>query len=155
MNNYSAQQLWERYVRLNPDVPDQYEAWRFGYTKELADRLSELVLSGTKTATSSNYALYEIENEALPFVGKYNIVLDGDDMAKAIVVTTTVEIVPFDEVSAEHAFREGEGDRSLAHWRHVHEEFFTEELQKYNGTFDLKMPVVCEGFQLVYRVDQT
>ena len=35
--------------------------------------------------------------------------------------------VPFDEVSKEHAYKEGEGDRSLAYWRDVHEDFFAEE----------------------------
>lgn len=153
MDNQSAQQLWERYVTLNPNASDKYDAWRFGYTKELADRLSDLVLLGTKTATASNYALYEIEHEPLPFVGKYNIVLDGDDIAKSIVVTTSVDIVPFDKVSAEHAFLEGEGDRSLAYWREVHEAFFTEEIQKQKGRFDPKMLVVCERFELVYRSD--
>ncbi|OAB36016.1 ASCH domain-containing protein [Paenibacillus glacialis] len=154
MNNNSAQQLWERYLTLNPNAPNHYDAWRFGYTKELADELSELVLSGTKTATSSNYSLYEIENEPLPFVGQYNIILDGEDIAKSIVVTTFVEVVPYDEVSAEHAFLEGEGDRSLAYWRDVHEAFFTEELQQMNHSFNSKMPVVCQRFQIVYRSDQ-
>lgn len=153
MDNQSAQQLWERYVTLNPNASDKYEAWRFGYTKELADRLSDLVLAGTKAATASNYALYEIENEPLPFVGKYNIVLDGDDIAKSIVVTTSVEVIPFDEVSAEHAFLEGEGDRSLAYWREVHETFFTTELENSHLEFDPKMLVVCERFELVYRSD--
>jgi len=155
MDNNSAQQLWERYVALNPITHDNYDAWKFGYTKELADGLSDLVLLGTKTATSSNYDLYEIENEPLPFVGQYNIILDGDDIAKSIVVTTSVEVVPYDEVSEEHAFLEGEGDRSLAYWRVVHEEFFTEGLRNINRSFDPQMPVVCQRFQLVYRYDET
>ena len=34
------------------------------------------------------------------------------------------------EVSEEHAYKEGEGDRSLAYWRAVHEEFFTKEFEE-------------------------
>ncbi|OAB47893.1 ASCH domain-containing protein [Paenibacillus antarcticus] len=154
MDNNSAKQLWERYVVLNPNVPNHYDAWKFGYTNELADELSNLVLLGTKTATASSYELYEIENEPLPFVGQYNIILDGDDIAKSIVVTTSVEVVPYDEVSAEHAFLEGEGDRSLEYWREVHEAFFTEGLQQMNLIFNSKMLVVCQRFQLVHRSDQ-
>ena len=42
------------------------------------------------------------------------IVTDGRGIPHALIATTRVDVVPFDEVSAEHAFLEGEGDRSLA-----------------------------------------
>ncbi|MEC0090277.1 hypothetical protein [Paenibacillus macquariensis] len=43
MDNNSAQHLWERYVVLNPNVTNHYDAWKCGYTKELADELSDLM----------------------------------------------------------------------------------------------------------------
>ena len=54
------------------------------------------------------------------------IVLDGAGHPRALVVTTEARVVPFDQVDADHARDEGEGDGSLEHWREVHERFFTE-----------------------------
>nr|WP_289038033.1 ASCH domain-containing protein [uncultured Allobacillus sp.] len=151
MNNKSITQMWSEYLKMNPSAPTEYEAWAFGDSKEMADELAELVLEGKKTATSSNYTLYELEKEELPYVGLINIILDGDGNAVAIVETTSVEIVPFDEVTAEHAYLEGEGDRTLRYWRDVHEDFFKKEFEMINQEFNYKIPVVCERFELVYK----
>ena len=151
MNNESITQMWNDYQKINPGAPKEYEAWAFGDSKETADELAELVLEGKKTATSSNYTLYELENEELPHVGLINIILDGDGNAVAIAETTSVEVVPFDEVTAEHAYLEGEGDRTLRYWRDVHEDFFKREFEKIEQNFDYKIPVVCERFELVYK----
>ena len=122
-------------------------AWAFGATTEQSDELVGLVLDGTKTATSSAYADYEKEGEDLPEPGTLGIVLDGEARPRALVVTTEVRVVPFDEVDADHARDEGEGDRSVEHWRQVHERFFTEHA---DGGFRPDMPVVLERFHLLY-----
>lgn len=124
MDNYSVIQLWENYRKNASNVPESYDAWAFGDSKEMADELAELVADGIKTATSSNYVVYEEENEPLPYAGLHNLILDGDGNAAAIIETTFIEIVSFDEVTEEHAFMEGEGDRTLKYWREVHESFF-------------------------------
>ena len=58
--------------------------------------------------------------------------------------------MPFDRVSEEQAFREGEGDRSLEYWRRVHEDFFRRELAGAGLAFSPDMPVVCEEFEVVW-----
>lgn len=121
-------------------------AWSFGATPEQADELLGLVLDGTKTATSSAHADYALDDEPLPEVGALGIVLDGAGHPRALLETTAVEVRTFDEVDAEHAHLEGEGDRSLAYWRRVHEEFFV----TYASGFDPAMPVVLERFRLVF-----
>ncbi|OEH94406.1 ASCH domain-containing protein [Bacillus solimangrovi] len=151
MNNKSIIDLWKKYKSINSNAPTDYEAWAFGNTKEMADELANLVLEGKKTATSSNYTLYEIDKDPLPEIGLHNIILDGDGNAVAIVETIAVEVVLFDEVTEEHAHLEGEGDRSLRYWRDVHEAFFKRELEAVDIQFHDKIPVVCERFQLVYK----
>jgi uncharacterized protein YhfF len=151
MEGKTVNQLWENYQKINPNAPKGYEAWAFDDSKEMADELAALVLEGKKTATSSNYILYEAENEPLPYAGLHNIILDGKGKAVAIVETTSVEVMPFDEVTEEHAYMEGEGDRSLAYWRDVHETFFKKELDAMNREFHDKIPVVCEKFKVVYK----
>lgn len=150
MSNDSINQMWEAYRRANPKAPENYEAWAFGDSKEMADELAELVLNGTKTTTASNYTMYK-EDEPLPYVGLHNIVLDGDGRAVAIVETTSVETVPFDEVTEEHAYLEGEGDRTLRYWREAHEDFFKKEFKEVNQEFHNKIPVVCERFKVIFK----
>lgn len=121
-------------------------AWAFGATPEQADALLDLVLAGRKTATASALADYEAESEAIPEVGALGVVLDGRGRPRALVETTRVRVMPFDEVDAGHARAEGEGDGSLDAWRAVHRRFFAEHSL---GGFDPKMPVVLERFRVL------
>lgn len=140
-------ELWAAYKAVDPDAGDEYEAWAFG---DRPDWLAELTRTGVKTATSSVGPLYELEGEALPGVGEYSVILDSRDQAVCVIRTTRVYTVPFDQVSAEHARKEGEGDRSLEYWRRVHEDFFRAELAETGLTFSPDMPVVCEEFEVVF-----
>lgn len=128
-----------------------YDAWSFGNNPSMANELAELVVQGIKTGTASLYQLYELENSLLPPVGGLNIILDGDNNAVCITETTKVYICPFLEVTEEHAFKEGEGDRSLSYWRKVHKDFFSRELKEYDIMFDINMLVVCEEFRVVFK----
>lgn len=123
-------------------------AWSFGADPAEADELLGLVLAGTKTATAS--ALRDYEGDPLPERGTLSILLDGSGHPRALLEATDVRVVPFDEVDEEHARLEGEGDRSLAHWRAVHERFFTRVAAGEPG-FQADMPVVLERFRVVYQ----
>ncbi|MBQ9827955.1 MAG: ASCH domain-containing protein [Lachnospiraceae bacterium] len=141
-------ELWDKYAAEN-DVRDaEYEAWAFGGDPDL---LAELVKDGIKTATASAYPLYEIEGEPLPEAGEYSVIRDSGDEAVCIIRTKRVYVAPFKEVSAEHAYKEGEGDRSLEYWRKVHEEFFAECMEEAGLAFTPDMDVVCEEFEVVYK----
>ena len=144
----SGEKLWEAFVREKHPAGGLYTAWAFGME---ADRLAQLVLSGEKTATASAYPLYEWEREPLPTAGEYSVILDAKDQAVCVIRTNRVSVIPFHAVPAEHAFKEGEGDRSLAAWRETHEKFFTEELKRAGLEFSPDMKVVCEEFEVVYR----
>ncbi len=120
--------------------------WSSGRTPAQADELVGLVLDGVKTATASARADYQAEGAALPRVGEMGIVLDGAGHPRALVETIAVDVVPFSEVGEGHARDEGEGDRSLDHWRRVHADFFGGSA----GGFEPDMPVVLERFRLVF-----
>ncbi|NYS48758.1 ASCH domain-containing protein [Streptococcus danieliae] len=158
----SPSELWQAYLLINPTAGSQPEAWAFGAE---ADRLAGLVLAGQKTATSSAYDLYQLAGEDLPKEGGYDILLDGQGQAFAVLATRKVYVCPFDQVMEEHAYQEGEYEplpgesadlesfkaASLLHWRQVHEDFFTVALMEAGLNFSEKMLVVCEEFELVYR----
>ena len=143
----NAKEMWEKFkIEKNVNI-DKYDAWAFGGAP---DELADLVVSGTKTATASAYPLYEQENEPLPKVNDYNVILNSKDEAVCIIRTTKVYVEKFNRVSIEHAFKEGEGDRSLEYWRKVHQEFFTECLKDTDLEFNEDMKVVCEEFKVVF-----
>ena len=121
----TAEEMWNQ-----SGLTGEYDAWSFG---DDADTLARLVKDGE-----------------LPEAGAYNIILDSDEQAVCITRTTKVYVTPFSQVTAEHAFKEGEGDRSLAYWREVHKRFFTEELKEADLEFDEDMKLVCEEFETVY-----
>ena len=125
----TAEELWNK-----SGLTGEYEAWAFGGAP---DKLAKLVLEGTKTATCSAYELYQVENEPIPQVGDYSVILDSKDNAVCIIQTTKIYIAPYSSCSKEHAYKEGEGDRSLEYWKDVHEEFFTDEMKSINKSFSL------------------
>lgn len=137
------------YVGPSPLASVPPPAWSFGGTAEQADALLALVLDGRKTATASALWEYDAEDSPLPESGNLAIVLDGSGRPRALLATTEVSVVPFDEVDEEHARLEGEGDGTLAHWREVHERFFSEHAADDHG-FSPDLPVVLERFRVVY-----
>lgn len=143
----TPEQLWNEYKTINPTIGDDFEAWAFGVEP---DQLADLVLKGEKTATASAYDLYQIDGESIPQAGTFDVILDGQGQAVCIIKVTKVTVVPFNQVSAEHAFKEGEGDKSLAYWRQVHEEFFTEWMAEAGLAFSEETGVVLEEFCKVY-----
>jgi uncharacterized protein YhfF len=135
------------------DVPAEYQGlprWSFGDSAALADELLALVLAGKKTATCDALRQYEAEGIAIPRAGERSIVTDGAGRPRCVVETTGVEIKRFDQVGADFARDEGEGDQSYAYWRRVHEEYFTRR-----GRFAPDMPLVCERFRLVETLRQS
>lgn len=135
-----------KHPRLPANVPD---SWAFGATAEHADQLLALVLAETKTGTASSLWDYEHSGDPLPVVGDLSIILDGRDLPRAVIETIEVRVVAYDEVSAEHAHSEGEGDRTLEAWRAIHEKYWREHSESPRG-FAPDMPVVCERFRLVF-----
>ena len=138
----TAEELWRQ-----SGLTGEYEAWAF---EDAPDQLADLVRQGIKTATCSAYDLYRIEGEPVPKVGGYSVILDSRGDAVCIVKTTKVCVMAFDRVSEAHARKEGEGDRTLSHWRTVHRDYLTRVLARNNLTFSEKTAVVCEEFELAY-----
>ena len=142
------EKFWKKFIVKNNIKSCEYEAWSFGME---ADLLSKLVSYGEKTATSSAYPLYKLKNKPLPKVGNYNIILNSKGKPVCITQTKKVYIKKFCEVTIEHAYKEGEGDKSLEFWRSVHENYFTKCLEEVGLNFTLDMKVVCEEFEVVYK----
>ncbi len=84
-----------------------------------------LLFSVIKTTTASAYPCYVAENAPLPPVGEYNLILNTKGEAICITEMIKVYTIPFNKVKDEHAYKEGEFDRTLTSWRKCHSEMFS------------------------------
>ena len=155
INKEAIETYWQEFLATLPaDSPyrDQpYDPDGFGDSPELADELGALVLNGIKTGTCSSVWEWEAEGESLPEAGSIWIVLDGSGKPICITETYEVTICKYNEVDAEFARAEGEGDLSLEYWREAHRNFFSRVLPKIGKEFSEDMPLVCERFRLIYK----
>jgi len=128
-----------------------YSEGGYGDSPELMNELIQLVLEGKKTATCGSLWEWEAEGNRIPQVGDIWIELDGNGNPVCITETVEVTIRKYNEVDADFAHDEGEGDQSLEYWRKAHRNFFSRTLPKIGKEFSEEMPLVCERFRLIYK----
>jgi len=145
--------FWVEVCRNVPGIDPKanYDVWYFGDSEALARELAMLVLDGPKRATTGLLAQFN-ENSPLPRVGGLSLVTDFGGKPLMLLRTTSVEIVPFREVTKEFAAAEGEGDGSFEYWRDAHVRYFSRTASNYGIEFGPDTPVVCECFELLYPV---
>ena len=143
-----VKQYWNNYCDSDDSVDPgtEFQVWYFGNSREMALELLDLVLIGKKTATASSVAMNELDPGNAPFVGGYSVVTDFDGEPRCIVRTVDVRHITFDEVDAEFAADEGEGDLSLEYWRRVHHDYFSREALKHGFDFNDRSIICCERF---------
>jgi len=127
------------------------DVFHFSDCEADAIELAGLVLAGTKVGTASLAWMYEARGEPVPAAGDLSVVTDWHGAPLCVIETTVVAIEPFDDVTAAFAASEGEGDRSLEHWRRVHWDYFGRECARLGRTPGHDMPVVCENFRVIHR----
>ncbi|MFI4976459.1 MAG: ASCH domain-containing protein [Caulobacterales bacterium] len=120
------------------------EAFAFGDSAHSADVLGALVVCARKTATC-----WAARDGAVTEVGKRMVMLDGQGRGWAIIETLELSLRRFEDVDADFARDEGEGDLSLEDWRDGHRRYFTRE-----GSFSPDMMLYCERFRLVEILDR-
>lgn len=124
-------------------MKNKLEVWKLGANKAESNYLFNLVKKGIKTATSY------LHDETFDKPSKYSILTNWDETEKIRLETTSFCIVPFNEVTKEHAWKEGEGARTLEEWKLVHKEFFAKRLALQGKEFNEDIRIVCEEFRIV------
>jgi len=151
----SVKLYWQKFLFTLPPESSYhsktYIAEGWGDSPEMADELGTLIAQGTKTGTCSALWEWEAEGNPIPEVGLITIALDGRGEPLCIVETVEVSIRKYNEVDADFARAEGEGDLSLDYWRAAHKNFFSRILPKFGMEFSEDMPLVCERFRVIYK----
>ena len=143
-------EFWDHVKEQTGIEGDFQDAWGFGDSPELIDQLLALVLSGRKRASCNLLKETELEGWPETEVGAYNIILDGAGHPRAVIRTISVQRCAFRDVTEEHAYREGEDDRTLESFLREHEKYYTRVGQRLDFEFHEDMEVEMESFELVY-----
>jgi len=121
-------------------------AFSFGGPGEMRGRLTQLALTGAKVATAGLlHREYLEEGENVEQVGERQALIGDDGRVVTFVEITRVEVHAFADVPWEFAEAEGEGFRSIEHWRESHKTYYRD----LSVEVDDSTPVVCVWFALV------
>jgi uncharacterized protein YhfF len=142
--------FWQAYRQAAGLDHDRYDVVAFGHGAEMAYELAALVLAGTKRATAGLLRDFGEGKEPPPVLGGHVVMVDGSGQPRGIWRTTEVTIKPFNEVDAQFAWDEGEGDRTLAWWLDAHREYFEGHAARQGFIFHDRMDTIFERFTIVW-----
>ena len=154
MTEERVEAYWQKFLsalpKNSPYHTKTYSKGGYGDSPKLMDELIQLVLIGKKTATCGSLWEWGAEDKPIPIAGDVWVELDGSGNPICITETVGVTIRKYNEVDADFARAEGEGDLSLNYWREAHKNYFSRVLRKIGKEFSEDMPLVCERFNLIH-----
>ena len=144
--------FWKNFITDNARYVNEKtpESFYFCDNEKDANDCAKLVVKNIKQATAPSLWSFEINNEKLPRKGDLNIITNWNKAPKAIILTTKIELIKFNEITAKFAQKEGEGDKSLAYWRKAHKAYYKREMQGHKEEFSKDMIIVCQYFDTIY-----
>ena len=143
--------FWQSYLATLPEphahrLHSLPEAWSFGDSAAMADKLGKLVMEGIKTATCSRYL-----GENVLADGGLSIILDGNEQPLCLVETFEITVRAYKDVDADFAYQEGEGDRTLEYWREEHWNYFSRAAEDAGYEVSEDMLLSCDRFRVLYK----
>lgn len=148
--NKIAQAYWTKFCNATGTSGMCPPLDQFGDTPALAYDLLALVLSGQKQATCELKYWFDSRAIPLPKSGDYWIITNGRGEPKSIIQTTRVDLCAVKDVDAQFAWDEGEGDRSLSHWKTEHDAYYQRQAERDGFIYSDNMICVCERFKRVW-----
>lgn len=151
--SYSQEILdfWERAKKTTGIEGDFIDAWGFGDNPELVDELLGYIKQGIKRTSTSLVKENELEGWPESKEGNYDIILDGRNKPVLVIKTVSVRRVKYRDVDAEHAYWEGEGDRSLETYFKEHDKYYKRRGEQLGFDFNKDMLVDLNRFEIVYQ----
>lgn len=153
--SYSQEVLdfWKRAKQVTGIEGDFADAWGFGDNPELMDELLGYIKQGIKRTSTGLVKENELEGWPEPKLGDYDVILDGAGKPVLVIETVSLRRVKYRDVEAEHAYWEGEGDRTLETYFKEHDKYYMRRGEALGFTFNKDMLVDLSRFEIVYQED--
>ena len=145
--------FWEKVKSETEITGDFADAWGFGDNPELVDELLGYVLDGIKRTSTDLLKESELEGWPNSKEGEFNIILDGRDQPVLVIKTVNVRRVKYRNVDANHAYWEGEGDRTLETYFLEHNKYYKRRGEALGFEFNKDMLVDLVRFEVVYPIE--
>jgi len=153
MDNASARNLWGDFLDAHlefanepaPKVIHLYD------NQKDADMAADLVCREIKRARTLSLKGMQLRHEKLPKIGDFYVLTDWQATAQCIIRSSSVKLLPYFAIREDHARLEGEGDKSLAHWKKIHWDFLQRELSALNAQPSQSMIMVFETFEMYFK----
>ena len=129
-------------IDLNEKYPGA-GSFKFGDSDAMNAELIALVRAGKKTATCGRASDFDDDPDAVPVVGRRDIVTNWDGSPAVVIKTISVERKKFDQIDEEFALAEGE-DATRADWHKSRRAYFVR-----TGVWSSDMEMICERFKVV------
>ena len=147
----SVEALLAKLAALGVVIPSGHvRADGYGDSPALSEALLALIAQGRKRAGTSLLWACEADGQSIPSRGDIEVVVDHLNQPALVTRVIDVSVMAYNEVTAEYAAVEGEGDGSLDYWRKAHWAFFSRECGRIGREPTQTMPVVCSVFELLH-----
>lgn len=134
-----------------PPADGFYRVRSIGGSPSATDTITKLILDDLKTGTFTSPWMYEGDRTITPVVGGYSVLTDSTDTPRAVLKTTGLMTLPFNQITEKETALDGPAVRSLDVWRPIHVTFFANELKARGKSFAEDMPVTVEKFEVVCK----
>lgn len=134
-----------------PPADGFYRVRSIGGSPQATETITKLILDELKTGTFTSPWMYDGDRTITPVVGGYSVLTDSTDTPRAVLKTTGLMTLPFNQITENETALDGPAVRPLDVWRPIHVTFFTNELTTRGKSFVEDMPVTVEKFEVVCR----
>lgn len=149
----TVEEFWSRCLPSlsAPPADGFYRVRSIGSSPESTEVITKLILDGQKTGTFTSPWMYEGDRRITPVMDGYSVLTDSTDTPRALLKTTGLMTLPFDQITEKETAVDGPAVRPLDVWRPIHVTFFTNALKSRGKSFAQDMPVTVEKFEVVCR----
>ncbi len=144
--------FWQAVKAAVPNfvIPQRFAIRCIGTTPEMNATILNLIARGEKTGTFPLPFQLEKLGEALPQPGDLTVQVKIDGTPRALVRTTSTELVAFKNITEQHTAIDGPSVRTLETWRKIHIPYYTNMMAGYGATFSEDIPLCVERFECIY-----
>jgi uncharacterized protein YhfF len=153
MKNESATKLWDVFLKTHPDVESTIipQIKTFGTDGTLSTIILDTILKGKASAWIEPLLALQGREDSLPVTGRFFVLMDEKENARAIVQIKSSRLHPFFSVPQDFIALEGNGKKNAEAWKTEVWDLFAKQLTTFGKPLRESSIMVCTAFALVFK----